>query len=200
MDTYPARPDGLQFLTRPDLLADRRTDAEIRVSIHRRDLVRIGRGAYQKPAPAAWPIDRYRLRVQARALGSSHAVPSHVSAGALHHLPIDGADLSAVHLTRVGPSGSRRTPGFVMHAARLGLDEIVTVDGLPATSVARTLVDLGRSDTFETTVVAADAALHRDLVSADEMAVALVGGATSSWRGECPAGVGFCRWPQRERR
>ncbi len=186
MDTYPARPDGLQFLTRADLLADRRTDAEIRVSIHHGDLVRIGRGAYQEPVPAAWPIDRYRLRVQARALGSPHAVLSHVSAAALHHLPIDGANLSAVHLTRVGPSGSRRTPGFVMHAARLEATEFVTVDGLPTTSVARTLVDLGRSDTFETTVVAADAALHRDLVSADELAVALV-------RGRRRPGVGNAR-------
>ncbi len=46
-----------------------------------------------------------------------------------------------------------------LHVARLPDDEVVVVDGLLATSVARTVVDLARSVPFVAAVLTADAAL-----------------------------------------
>lgn len=51
-----------------------------------------------------------------------------------------------------------------VHAAQLDPDEIVGVDDVPVTSVARTVVDLARSVPFAQAVAVADAALHRHLV------------------------------------
>ena len=51
------------------------------------------------------PADRYRARVVARSGRSVATTVSHLSALAVHRLPIDGADLSRVHVTRDGPNG-----------------------------------------------------------------------------------------------
>jgi hypothetical protein len=49
-----------------------------------------------------------------------------------------------------------------MHAAPLDPQEIALVDGLPVTSLARTMVDIARTVPFEQSIVVADAALRGD--------------------------------------
>jgi hypothetical protein len=64
-----------------------------------------------------------------------------------------------------------------LHSARLSPDEVTSVDGVPVTSVARTVVDLGRLLSFERALVPADAALHRRLVTPEALVEAVDRGA-----------------------
>ena len=61
-----------------------------------------------------------------------------------------------------------------LHAARLDPDEVVVVAGLRVTSVARTVLDVARSLPFDAGLVVADAALHRHLVTREELADSLL--------------------------
>jgi very-short-patch-repair endonuclease len=69
--------------------------------------------------------------------GGSGAVLSHRSAGQLWRVAQGPA---TVELTRT--SGSRPRPGLRLHRCPLPVDEVDEVDGIPVTSVARTLLDL----------------------------------------------------------
>src|SRR5262249_6479637 len=61
-----------------------------------------------------------------------------------------------------------------VYAARLSPEETVEVDGLSVTSLTRTIADLARTQSFESAVIAADAALARQLVSPTELDAAMV--------------------------
>jgi very-short-patch-repair endonuclease/predicted transcriptional regulator of viral defense system len=69
------------------------------------------------------------------------AVISHATAGAAYDLrPGAGA---AVHVTLPGRAGRKRRPGIRVHRPELlRSDEVTTLDGLPITTPARTLLDL----------------------------------------------------------
>ena len=99
------------------------------------------------------------VRAEVAELDTS-AVVSHVSAAVLHGLSVWGSALDVVQVTRDRRrSGSRRGSCVHVHCAPLSSDEIVVVDGMRCTSVARTVVDLARTTAFEHAVVSADAAL-----------------------------------------
>lgn len=66
------------------------------------------------------------------------AALSHRSAAALWRLGL--MELAVVEVTI--PRACRRRRGIVTHRAALGADEIAIVDGIPVTTVARTLLDL----------------------------------------------------------
>jgi very-short-patch-repair endonuclease len=91
---------------------------------------------------------------------------SHYSALALKGLPIDGADLSRVHLTRTRDQQSRRQPGFTLHRA-----VVVAPDELSRLAVA--IVQTGTVTSALTALCAADAALHRGLVTSEALRHAL---------------------------
>jgi hypothetical protein len=61
-----------------------------------------------------------------------------------------------------------------LHRATLTADDMTTLDGVPVTSVARTLVDLGRSTSTSCAVAAIDSALNRDLVTYAQIDAVLV--------------------------
>jgi len=104
------------------------------------------------------------------------AVLSHNSAACVWGIETWGVSLRAVQITRAGSSGGHRRPA--LHTFRAGLhdDEVVLVDGMRVTSVARTLVDLARILPFEQALVAADSALHLRLVTPAELDYALTSG------------------------
>jgi hypothetical protein len=116
---------------------------------------------------------KYELRARAVAARSPHLVLSHISAGAVLRLPISGVRLDVVHLTRIGKGGGRSGPGRTVHSARLDPGEILTGNGFQVTNVARTLIDTACSAPFATTVIAADNALHRRLITPTDLAAAL---------------------------
>jgi hypothetical protein len=91
------------------------------------------------------------------------SVASHLSAAVLHGLPVWDGDLGRVQVTRRG-SGSGKRRGYVhLHVAPLAAEDVVLADGVPATSVARTVVDLARTLPAEHAVAAGDAAVRAGL-------------------------------------
>ena len=100
-------------------------------------------------------------------------VVSHVSAAALHGLPLWGVPLRTVHVTRDASSGGRRTRHLHVHPAPIAPDEVVTLRGLRVTSPARTVVDIARTSRFESAVVVADAAVKAELCTPAELDAAI---------------------------
>lgn len=134
-------------------------------------VVRIGRGAYapRESYVEASPEQRHRLATRAvvqRLAG--RAAASHVSALTLLGLPVWQAPLERVHVTRTGDGCARRSPSVHIHRGQ-GDDAYTMIDGtmcvLPALAVLGTAILGG----VEAGVVAADAALARDLVTQAEL-------------------------------
>jgi hypothetical protein len=151
-----------ELLSRTQLRAAGYSDVELRRLLLAGELVAVRPGSYLRGAPPDDP--RIRHLVLARAtlgrLGAG-AVASHVTAAALHGLPLWRIPLDRVHLTRVPRgSGGRSNRRVHVHAAPLDPQEVCLVAGTPVTSVARTIVDLARTRPFEEAVVVADAALR----------------------------------------
>lgn len=103
---------------------------------------------------------------------------SHASAAVLHGLPLwfprgGSSATQRVHATRDRRTGARRNALLDLHSAALEPDEVVAVDGVLVTSPARTVIDLARTLPLEEALVPADAALHRGLTTAEELAEGL---------------------------
>lgn len=150
---------------------------------HRRSgrLVRLTRGWYAVRPPRD-ARDRHALT--ATALGREYAgraLVSHHSALVLLDLPTYDVDLSIVHLTRLNPrSGSpvprvaARRDGLVLHqpVAAVVPPEVTAVRGSRRAAYVPpelAVVQAGLSGTALTSLVAADAALYRGLVSIDSL-------------------------------
>ena len=155
---------------RPELLAAGLSDDDLARLRRSGGLERVRRGAYVKGTD-----DRLRVREARHALATRAAVTqlppgavvSHVSAAVLHGLPAWGMALDRVHVIRDGLSGGHRRPSLHVHVTPLSPDEITLVDGLPVTTVARTVADLARDEPFQQAVAVADAALRRGAVTRD---------------------------------
>lgn len=182
-----AHGDLPEVMYRSDLLADGMTDSDIRTARGSGAWTRLHRGVYCATAALTdvSPEDRYRLRSIAVARRSPNLVVSHHSAAAMLGLPLWQAPLDRVHLIRVADGGGRTGPGRVVHMGRLSPAEICRVAGTTVTTPSRTLIDVACSGTFASTVVAADAALRRHLITPEELAAAL--GKTEHRRGASAA-------------
>lgn len=97
----------------------------------------------------------------ARMLGSGlpdGVVLSHESAAIVHGLATYGVP-AAVRLTGTHVRAMRTSDAHI-HRAQLRDDDVTDVEGIPVTSMARTVVDLGRRLPFGAALVTADAALR----------------------------------------
>lgn len=148
-------------------------------------IVRLTRGWYAVRPPRD-ARDRHWLT--ATALGrhyAGRALVSHHSALVLLDLPTYDADLSTVHLTRLHPSPGRPAPrvaarrhGLVLHQPLVDVvpPEVTTVRDPHRAAyvpVEVAVVQAGLAGTPLTTLVAADAALHRGMVTAPDLAAAV---------------------------
>lgn len=107
--------------------------------------------------------ERYLARVRAVAeTRKNRPVLSHWSAAAIHDLPIIGVWPEQVHTTVAPTSGGRSRNSVVKHSLQLGEGDVVEIDGLLVTSVARTVLDLAATTSFMAAVTVADHALHLD--------------------------------------
>jgi predicted transcriptional regulator of viral defense system len=161
---------------RGDLLRAGVTDDEMRRALRNGLWCAVRPGAYLRvddPALAEPEQRHVQLVLATVARLDGTPVVSHLSAAALHGLPLWGVPLRTVHVTRDVRSGGRRTRHLHVHPAPIGSDEVVVVRGLPVTSAARTVVDVARTVRFESAVVIADAALKARLCSRDELEVAV---------------------------
>ena len=174
-------------LLRSALLTEGLTADEIQRSRRNGTWQTLARGAYCDAgiASSLSKEQQHRLRARALAIRSPHLVLSHLSAATVLRLPLWRPELEDVHLTRIGISGGRATPGRVVHRAVLAPSEIITVSGVRVTSMARTLVDIACTESMASAVMAADAALQRRWVSSPALTEAL--DATGHRRGAAAA-------------
>ncbi|WP_232660366.1 hypothetical protein [Pseudonocardia sp. TRM90224] len=128
---------------------------------------RPSRPALGPPSDAEVAAHLARLRSTLPEL-SGDAVVSHVSAALLHGLPVWDVPLARVHVTRDRASGGRRGRHLHVHVAPLD-GQVDLLAGVAVTSVARTVVDLARTTSFEGAVVTADAALAGDHTDSSEL-------------------------------
>jgi hypothetical protein len=101
-------------------------------------LFRVHRGVYAVGRPDLSPPGR---RLAAVLACGSPAVLSHRSAAVQHGLLADGG--TRIDVTRPAPAGRPQSGIRVHSSTTLIAPDIATVDGIPCTSVARTLVDVG---------------------------------------------------------
>ena len=96
------------------------------------------------------------------------AVLSHQSAAALWELRRDRRGLIHVTAPR-GRQGVRRREGIWIHRCKLRPEEVTTGNGIPATTVARTLFDLAEVAPYEEVQQAAEAPARRNLLQLREL-------------------------------
>lgn len=84
---------------------------------------------------------------------------ANLTAVAIHGKPVTRADTTKVHVIDQG-ARSGAVAGVVQHRGVVLDDEIVEIDGLRCTSLVRTLADVARTASAETSVSVADAALR----------------------------------------
>lgn len=152
----------LPLLSRDTLEAEgigaRRLQQMLRVG----HLVRLRPGVYAHAHEVAALTAEGRAVLRVRALHATArrpSVASHLTAAALHGLPLWQAPGDAVHVTIDEPR-SRTGAGAVRHRGPLPDEHVVVRHGIPCTSLARTVSDVARTMSFETAVCVADAALR----------------------------------------
>jgi hypothetical protein len=125
------------------------------------ELVRLRRGAYafeDKPAPLM--EERHRRLVWATAPQlRDGGVFSHGSAAVLHGLPVWSAAVDRVHVTRNRRGSGVKRAVVQVHGAPLAASEIILIDGMPVTSLARTVLDHARTLPMTRAVTAGDRGL-----------------------------------------
>ncbi len=158
------------LLRRADALAEGFSDLELARMVRRRELLRLQRGAYVH-TPVELPTDRaarHRLTVAATIAGlRTPGIVSHTSAAALHGLPLWHLALDRVHVLRRPPASGSGSARVHLHIAQVRDEQLTSVDGIVATDVTRTVVDIARCESFESAVVTADAALASRTTSAE---------------------------------
>ncbi|QCB94092.1 hypothetical protein [Cellulomonas shaoxiangyii] len=126
------------------------------------ELRRVRRGAYVLASDwSGWDAaTRHRARIAAvLAVAQEPPVLSHWSAAVLHGLPVVGRVDDRVHTVRAAATGGRSRRDLVRHTTALPFAPVL-VDGVPATSVARTILDVARVGGAAAAVVAGDHALR----------------------------------------
>jgi very-short-patch-repair endonuclease len=138
----------------------------------RREWVSLRAGAYVEAGVLRNldPAQRHLLLIDATMPNvAPDAVLSHLSAACQLGIDLWQPNLRAVQLTRPGAASGHRRRSLQTFRAPVDDDEIVMLRGHRTTGPARTITDLARSLPFEAAVVAADAALQRKLVTADQL-------------------------------
>ncbi|RBY79339.1 hypothetical protein DQ239_06810 [Blastococcus sp. TF02-09] len=166
---HPWEPPDL--VLRRTALQEGWSDEELTRRQRRGELTRVRPGAYAPADALRDPARRHRRMVTATLAALRRpGVVSHASAAVLHGLPLWGIPLGRVHITRTPPAYGEVGRHLHVHVARLGADDVVTVEGVAVTSLLRTTLDLARTLPFEPAVVALDSVLHRRRLAPDHLA------------------------------
>lgn len=136
----------------------------IRRKLDAGEWVRARHGAYAEAS--SWDrldaLGRHLLVARA-AMGAlaGESVLCGPTAAVLHGLPDHGLDLSAVNLWRSDERHGRLLAGVRQHQGELTARDVCSIDGVRATSLARTALDIARTAPLETGLVVVDAALRQ---------------------------------------
>lgn len=131
-------------------------------AVRRDELARIAPGSYMSRQhwDALNEIQKTTQRARAASeRGKSAPVFSHWTAAAIHGMPLIGAWPTGLHVVVERDSSVRSRGEVVRHAVGVDADDVVLIDGMLVTSVARTVLDLAVDATFMSAVTAADFAL-----------------------------------------
>lgn len=139
------------------------SDSALARAVRSGRLVRVRRGHFTAGCP---PTPELLAIAAARACAGS--VISHRSALLLHGLPLVGPRPEEPELT-VPPRRRVDVPGAHVHRATLPPEHTTVVGDAPVTSVARTLIDVGRHRSASAAVAAMDHALHAGWTSIEEL-------------------------------
>lgn len=139
--------------------------------------VRIRHGQYAETvevdslAPWDRAISQHRRLVHAvlNGMRPGTVAVSHQSALSLHGVPLWGAELAEVHLSRLDGHRGGRIAGVRHHRGKLTAADLTTVNGLPVTTVPRALFEMACTSSFEAAVVSADAVRRDHPGAADEL-------------------------------
>ncbi len=175
-------PDKWQFgglVTAADLRKTGVTRKRQAMLLARGELVAVS-GGVLAPAAAyrellAKPTGEALLGAAAALMTSAPgAVASHTTAAGIHRLDVLGRPPQRATITRPPGSGSRSgKAGVLVHSAELPSGHVTQRNGLPVTTIARTVIDMARSSPFRAGVVTADSALRRNRTSKDELRAVL---------------------------
>ncbi|MDZ7930581.1 MAG: hypothetical protein U5N21_11195 [Rhodococcus sp. (in: high G+C Gram-positive bacteria)] len=150
------------MVRRSEALADGHADHELRALYEREGWERLVNGVYVPSSRLAGlsEQERHRLLIDAilPTIAEGSAV-SHRSAALLHGLPLPTGGFDKVHVTRHRRGGGRANSAVIVHCAPWV--PYATVDEIPVTSLARTIVDLARTEPLLSAVIAGDVALKR---------------------------------------
>lgn len=124
----------------------------------------VRRGAYVLGRATDGPdrsvaVHRERLAAVRRQYGDD-VVVSHMSAAVLHGLPIWDDQLDRVQLIRNRRGGGRTRSDVIVRGLPLRPGDVVQVDGLATTSIARTVLDLACQQPLRRGVAVGDAAVR----------------------------------------
>ena len=136
-------------------------------------LIRLDRGWYAmadvlgEPADPPWERRRRLHALRARAVLRAYAgqvAASHHTAIVLHGLPAFAADLRQVHVMRLDDGQFRRRPGLTVHERGRGV-----IDQTGVVDVGAAVMGAGRVNGQMAGLIAADAALHRHLLTREDL-------------------------------
>lgn len=163
------------IVTANELAAAGVSRAQLRSLVRQHVLLPIGRSVYARAVLAAEVAGRageQALPVAAAlAVAGPGVVASHHAAASMYGLDLLGRPPAGTAITRPpGATGSRTgRPGVRVHAAALPASHVTVWHGVPITTVARTVVDLARTFSFQAGVVVADSALRKQQTSKAEL-------------------------------
>lgn len=126
------------------------------------ELVRLRPGVYLRVAPDRPPTPEEWIVARAHALAMTSRNPpvfSHLTAAALHGLPVRAPSSAKVYVT-LPPERSGARNLAVRHRGEVADDERVQRHGIHFTTLERTMADVARTASFETAVCVLDAALR----------------------------------------
>lgn len=139
-------------------------DAALIEKRHRRgELARVRHGVYidARTWDAATREERMRLSAQALVAVTRGPVVAGLTAAAMWRLPLYAVDDERVHTIERGARPASSRTAVVRHKGELTASDIVVIDGVNATSLARTVYDVIRTESAETAIAVFDAALRR---------------------------------------
>jgi hypothetical protein len=168
---------SLEAVGNPELILARELsrmlpdDPAARRAAARGELRRIRRGVYVRADEWAdlGLADRYRSVCRGLALSRRDPpVLSHWSAAAVWRLPSFGKPPNEVHIAIDQTLGGRSRNGIRAHALALNPGDIEFVEGVPVTSLRRTVIDMAASADVHTAIAIVDRAIHQDRLRGSE--------------------------------
>ncbi|KXP12771.1 hypothetical protein AXK57_00485 [Tsukamurella pulmonis] len=164
--------EPVEFRHREELVALGATDRQIRFWQQKNAVTRVWRGAYHLGARLP-PWDELRISALAAAQRSGDSVVlSHAAAAAVLGMKVLNSDWQTVDFTCDGARGGTKRGRRRLHVRRLDAEDVVVVDGVTVTSIARTALDLALAGDFVAAVCALDAALRMG-VTREELEAAI---------------------------